>query len=192
MNGLALGAPLALAAPLAASPFGAVPGLPPLAFGVLALIAVATALVVVLHRNLVIEALFLVLHLLTVAGLYVLLGAYFFAAIQVIVYAGAILVLIIFVIMLLNLGRESRGRGGMLPYSLALILGSMLVLFLARAARAYQPRTGGLAGDPAWGSVGRIADAMFGPYFFPFEVVSLVLVAGMIGAILLAKRHLED
>jgi NADH-quinone oxidoreductase subunit J len=181
MTGLALAAPLAV-----------MPGLPSLAFGALALIAVVTALVVVLHRSLVIEALFLVLHLLTIAGLYVLLGAYFFAAIQVIVYAGAILVLIIFVIMLLNLGRESRGRPGMLPYSLALVLGSMLVLLLARAARAYQPRTGGLARDMAWGSVGKIADALFGPYFFPFEVVSLVLVAGMIGAILLAKRHLEE
>ncbi len=161
------------------------------AFSVLAAIAVATALAVVLHRSLVIEALFLVLHLLSIAGLYVLLGAYFFAAIQVIVYAGAILVLIVFVIMLLNLGRETRGRPGMLPYSLALVLGSLLVLVLARAARDFTPRAG-LAPDPEWGTVGRIADAMFGPYFFPFEIVSLVLVAGMIGAILLAKRHLEE
>lgn len=162
-------------------------------FWILAAIAVITALVVVLRRNLVVQALFLVLHLLTVAGLYALLGAYFMAVIQVLVYAGAIMVLIVFVIMLLNLGREARTGPGLVPLSFALILGLLLVLLFGRAARQFSTAQGGmeLTMDPAWGSVGRIADALFGPYFFPFEVVSLVLVAAMIGAIVLAKRHLE-
>ncbi len=163
-------------------------------FAALALVAVVTALAVVLHRNVVVQALFLVLHLLTIAGLYVSLGAYFFAAIQVLVYAGAILVLIVFVIMLLNLGKD-RSSPGLLSLGLALVLGVLLVLLLGRAGRGFNaPAIGagaGLPADPDWGTVARMADALFGPYFFPFEVVSLILIAGMIGAILLAKRHLE-
>jgi len=182
MNGLALAAPL-----------GALTIGPQAIFGLLAAIAVVTALVVVLHRNLVVEALFLVLHLLTIAGLYVLLGARFFAAIQVIVYSGAIAVLIVFVIMLLNLGREARGGPGIASLALAAVLGVLLVLLLGRAARDFNPAPGGapLPPDAQWGAAARIGDALFGPYFFPFEVVSLVLIAGMIGAILLAKRRME-
>lgn len=180
---------LALAAPLGAIVIGQ-----PVIFGLIAAIAVVTALGVVFHRNLVVEALFLVLHLLSIAGLYLLLGARFFAAIQVIVYSGAIAILIVFVIMLLNLGREAKGGPGVLSLSLAFVLGLLLVLLLGRAARDFDP-TAGLAvaapPDVRWGAVARMGEALFGPYFFPFEIVSLVLVAGMIGAILLAKRRVE-
>lgn len=165
----------------------------PALFAALALVAIVTALAVVMHRNVVVQALFLVLHLLTIAGLYVLLGAYFLAAIQVLVYAGAILVLIVFVIMLLNLGKEPGGPG-LLSLSLAVVFGTLLVLLLGRAGRQFAmpvDAAAALPPDPDFGSVARMADALFGPYFFPFEVVSLVLIAGMIGAILLAKRHLE-
>ncbi len=179
---------LALATPLGAIVIGQ-----PVIFGLIAAIALVTALAVVFHRNLVVEALFLVLHLLSIAGLYLLLGARFFAAIQVIVYSGAIAILVVFVIMLLNLGREAKGGPGFLSLAFAFVLGVLLVLLLGRAARDFDPGTvgGALAPDPRWGSVARIGEALFGPYFFPFEVVSLVLVAGMIGAILLAKRRVE-
>jgi NADH-quinone oxidoreductase subunit J len=165
----------------------------PVVFGLIAGIAVVTALAVVLHRNVVIAALFLVLHLLSIAGLYLLLGARFFAAIQVIVYSGAIAVLIVFVIMLLNLGREATAGAGVLSLAFAFVLGVLLVLLLGRAARDFDPGSlgGALAPDPRWGAAARMGEALFGPYFFPFEVVSLVLVAGMIGAILLAKRRVE-
>lgn len=184
MTGLASIGPAVLAL-LAALP----PAAQPVVFGILAGLSIATALVVLLHRNLVIRALFLVVHLISVAGLYALIGAYFLAAIQVIVYAGAILVLIIFVIMLLNLQRESRTGPGLASIALSGVAATALVVFLVRAARDFRPTA--TSTDPEWGTVARIADALFGPYFFPFEVVSLVLIAGMIGAILLAKRHLE-
>lgn len=173
------------------APSAVAAGGPQWLFALLAALAVVTALLVVFHRKLVIQALFLVLHMLTIAGLYLLLGAYFLAAIQVIVYAGAITVLIVFVIMLLNLHKEARGGPGMLPLGLALVLGLLLVLLLGRAARDFAPVTNGLALDPDFGSVAQIAEALFGNYFFPFEIVSLILLAGMIGAIMLAKRNLE-
>ncbi|MDH3284245.1 MAG: NADH-quinone oxidoreductase subunit J, partial [Acidobacteriota bacterium] len=90
------------------------------AFGALALTAVATALLVVLHRTPVIQGLFLVLHLLSIAGLFAALDARFLAVMQVLIYAGAVVVLIVFVIMLLNLQPEARGGPGYVMLLLSL------------------------------------------------------------------------
>jgi NADH-quinone oxidoreductase subunit J len=161
--------------------------------GALGLIAVVTAIGVITHRNPIIGAFLLVAHLLTVAGLFVVLNAYFLAVIQVLVYAGAIMVLVLFVIMLLNLGRERRRGSGLVPSVGALGLGIALVWLLGKAAVTFAPQAG--VDRAAWsefGTVAALAAAMFGRYFYPFEVVALALTAAMIGAILLAKRDLED
>src|SRR5437867_2831371 len=106
-------------------------------FSVIAAAAVVTALVVLLHRNPVIGALFLVTNLMCVAVLYLMLDAQFLAAIQVIVYAGAIMVLIIFVIMLLNLRREAIGvKAGSMQ---KLIGGLAAIGFLALVAKGVLP-----------------------------------------------------
>ncbi len=158
-------------------------------FGPLALIALAAALGVVLHRNPVVQGLFLVTNLLAIAGIYVLLGAYFFAAIQVLVYAGAVMVLIIFVIMLLNLLPEAKGGPGLTPTFFALLLALGLVSLLVRAGYTFAPPLGEAAAG--FGSVAQVGRSLFLGYFYPFEVISLALVAAMAGAILLAKRDLE-
>ncbi|HHN75661.1 MAG TPA: NADH-quinone oxidoreductase subunit J [Acidobacteria bacterium] len=161
-------------------------------FALLALLALGSALVVVLHRNPVVEGLFLVLHLLSIAGFYALLEAYFFAVVQVLIYAGAIMVLIIFVIMLLNLQPEAKGGPGLVPVFFAFVLGLALVLLLTRAGISFapEPAMGAVASD--FGTAAGMGREIFGTYFYPFELVSLALLSAMAGAILLAKRHLED
>lgn len=169
--------------------------LPGLVIGILGLVAIVAALVVVLHRSPVVGAMGLVTNFLCVAGFYVLLNAHFFAALQVIVYAGAIVVLITFVIMLLNLQPEARGGPGIVPVALTFLLGVALVYLLVTAVTGFAPVPEGAevpALDQEFGSVKSIGDALFSVYFYPFLVVSLALLAAMAGAVILAKRELED
>jgi len=171
-----------------------------LVFFVVAAVAVGAALVVVIHRNPVIQALSLVVFLLAVAGVFVLLNAQFLAALQVIIYAGAIVVLITFVIMLLNLGPEARGGPGIPTLLIAFLLGALLIGVLGRAGLTFEPLsantpvspTGVLPHAPGYGSVAAFGRALFSTYFYPFEAVSLAIVAALTGAVLLAKRKLED
>lgn len=159
-------------------------------FLVVAAIAVITALVVMIHRNPVIGALFLVGNLMCVAGLFLLLGAPFLSAIQVIVYAGAIMVLIVFVIMLLNLRKESAGvaTGGGVQRMLG---GLAAVAFLLLTAKAVLVLPDGPAGTAeSFGTAEYVGRRLFGEFFYPFEAVSLILLAAMAGAVVLAKKRL--
>jgi NADH-quinone oxidoreductase subunit J len=160
------------------------------AFVVLGLMAVLSALVVVVHRNPVVSALALAFNLIAVAGFYLVMDAQFLALLQVIVYAGAIMVLILFVIMLLNLRQELRGRESgvvqrVLGPLLAIALGVLLVRALWRSIDgAFSPPS------PEFGTVASVGRELFSTFFYPFEAISLMLVAAMVGAVLLAKRRL--
>jgi NADH-quinone oxidoreductase subunit J len=160
-------------------------------FVILTALAVVSAAVVLLHRNPVVAALSLAANLIAIAGFYLLLNAQFLALLQVIVYAGAIMVLVLFTIMLLNLPDEVRLRArpsAQTVIGLVLAIGfvGMLGWVLARASSS---ATFGQPG-PAFGSVSSIGTALFTSYFYPFEAVSLLLVVAMIGAVLLAKRRI--
>ena len=158
-------------------------------FAGLAIIAVIAALVVLLHRNPVIGALFLVTNLICVAGLYLLLDAQFLAAIQVILYAGAIMVLIIFVIMLLNLRRETTGLSG--GGAQRLLASLAAIAFITLVAKAVAPMGGAARTVSAsYGSVEYIGRGLFRDFFYPFEVISLILLVAMAGAVALAKKKL--
>jgi NADH-quinone oxidoreductase subunit J len=160
-------------------------------------VIVATSVLVVALRNPVYSALSLLIMFFHVAGLYVTLHAEFLAAVQIIVYAGAILVLYLFVVMLLSLKREERYHG---QFPVAAMLGVAIlaeVLVLA-FQRGFPPSPGGEAsadrGAPAAaeaaGNTETIGEALYSTYLFPFEVASLILLVAMIGAIVLAKRDL--
>jgi NADH-quinone oxidoreductase subunit J len=164
-----------------------------LAFYVLAVVAVASGLTVIRHRNPVVGALFLVVTLGCVAGLFFLMGAQFLGVVQLLVYAGAIVVLIVFMIMLLNLPREEGMPTGKIQGTLAVVLGLLFLSFLVRAALAYRPELPGpflAVGPEGYGKVAQVSGGLFGPYFFAFEAISLVLIVAMAGAILFAKRDL--
>jgi NADH-quinone oxidoreductase subunit J len=155
-------------------------------FILVAATAIGTALGLVIRPNPLHGALFLVANLFCVAVLYLMLRAEFLALAQVIVYAGAIMVLFIFAIMLLIPGRAEAGpdslaRARRLALPLAAVLGLALVLVAGR--------TGGPASEAPPGGVGAIGRLLFTDYLFPFEVTSLLLLAALVGALTLAKRR---
>ena len=159
------------------------------AFAVLALIAVGSALGLVLKRNAIHGALFLIVNLGTVAALYLTLRAEFLAAAQVIVYAGAIMVLFVFAIMVLIPGKEETGPDPRRPYRLLAIpvgaglLVELAVIIASRAGRGAAPA----AATP--GGVEAIGRLLFTDYLFPFELTSVLLLAAMVGVLVLARRR---
>jgi len=158
------------------------------AFFAIAAIAVVSALGLILRPNAIHGALFLVVNLGSIAALYLMLGAEFLAAAQVIVYAGAIMVLFVFAIMVLIPGKEESGpdthRGARL---LAAPVGGLLLLLLifVVVGRWSVPR--GPEGPS--GSAGAVGRLLFTSYLFPFELTSVLLLAAMVGVLLLAKRR---
>ena len=156
-------------------------------FFLFAAIAVIFALVVVLHRNPVVGALSLVASFFALAVIYVLLDAPFLAALQVIVYAGAIMVLFLFVIMLLNLQHvaepATRPIQQFLSYTSCAALGVGLVYYLLKYAVFERVPEGPFRADAR-----AIGMAMFERYVFPFEMVSILLLAAIVGALLLSGR----
>jgi NADH:ubiquinone oxidoreductase subunit 6 (subunit J) len=159
------------------------------AFVVLSILAVASALVVVIHKNPVISAVALAFNLMSIAGFYLLLSAQFIALLQILVYAGAIMVLIMFVVMLLNLQEEQRLAisRGLIQRTLAIVVAALFVILMGRLMLEHGP-TSMTAVTAGFGSVEALGMTLFSTFFYPFEVISLLLIAAMVGAVLLAKR----
>jgi NADH-quinone oxidoreductase subunit J len=157
-------------------------------FVTIAALAVASALGLVLKRNAIHGALFLVVNLGAVAALYLTLGAEFLAAVQVIVYAGAIMVLFVFAIMVLIPGKEETGLDPRRGWRLvAPPVGALLALQLLLVVRAGLAPAAPAAAVP--GGVEPIARLLFTRYLFPFELTSVLLLAAMVGVLLLARRR---
>lgn len=166
-------------------------------FWVFAVTAVGSALFCVTRRSPVASALWLVLSMFSLAGLYVILDAQFIAAVQVMVYAGAIMVLFLFVIMLLNLGHESStdmlgwpGRIFGVVLTVVLIAELWVIRTVVPAGELRLPAGGMeqvMLRDGAIQAVGR---PLFERYLVPFEITGLLLLAATAGAIVLAKRRL--
>jgi len=163
---------------------------------VLASIAVGGALGTVTRRSPVASLMFLVLSFFALAGIYVLLGAHFIAATQVIVYAGAILVLFLFVIMLLNLGHDYRSdlrQGGWIVagFTAAGLIGWAISHAVTRPAAVVD--AGGAEAIAAsvreLNAVGAIAQPLFRDFVVAFELTSLLLLVAIVGAVILAKRR---
>ena len=178
-------------------PHGTLPLLYTFHFYLFGLVAIVSAILFVTRKSPVAAALWLVNTMFCLAALYVLLDAQFIGAIQVLVYAGAIMVVFLFVIMLLNIGRPGAGDlRGLAGAAVAAVLGAGL-LFQLRALPHTAPSdviqlpTGSLeALQRQQGVVGAIAAPLFDTYLVPFEITSLLLLAAVVGAVVLAKRKL--
>ena len=157
-------------------------------FYYMAAASVASAILAVTRRNPVHSMLWVLALFLHVAGIFLLLGAEFLAAVQVIVYAGAILVFYLFVLMLLDLpGETARPRfGAHWPFAAA---GGPIDLVGA----GIRPAAPGLAaGGPPLGSLSEVGMALFGPFALPFEMASLILLAAIVGAVVLARKRTKS
>ncbi len=164
-----------------------------IAFIALSILALASALVVILPvvRNVVVCALALALNLICIAGFFFLLRAQFIGFLQVIVYAGAIMVLILFVLMLLNIHDERHlGSSGFFQRYLGPLLAVGFVAILVSSLVVSSEGAGFPRARGAYGTVGALGRELFDRFFYPFEAISLLLVVAMVGAVLLAKRRL--
>lgn len=163
-------------------------------FSLFSVLAVASALSTVISKNPVVSAMSLVLHFFTLAALYLTLNAQFVAVMQVLVYAGAIMVLVIFVIMLLNLGKEksfvenfTMRRG--IAYALAGVFSlQFLAMYFSNAKLNNTISNSSITN----GEVGKIGMELFTHYLFPFEAITLLLLVAVVGALILAKKRLPE
>jgi NADH-quinone oxidoreductase subunit J len=157
-----------------------------LLFYVFGAIILGSALMVITRRNPVSAALYLVLAFFCLAGIYVLMDAFFLAAVQVAVYAGAIMVLFLFVIMLLNLKPDDlppfmTRKIKWAAVALTLFLGGLL---LALDAARHVPAA---SSAPA-GEAGSIGDLLFGSFLLPFEITAVLLLVAIVGSVIMARR----
>lgn len=162
-------------------------------FLILALVAVAAAIGMLISQNAVYSALFLVINFATVAVFYLLLGAPFIAMAQITVYAGAIMVLFLFVIMLL--GAERLAPSKVLPYQRPMAI-SLAIVLVAEAAYLLMARVQSTAEivpptetTNTVEAIRELGMVLFNQYLLPFEVTSILLLVAMIGAIVLSKRE---
>jgi NADH-quinone oxidoreductase subunit J len=165
--------------------------LPFIVFFVCASLAVVGALTLILAREPIHSALALVLVMVSLAVLYLLLGAEFIAAVQIIVYAGAIMVLFVFVIMLLNAGVEERTDYSKLAKYAGLPLGMFLLLSLAYwmwISLIGHQIANGAGGSNASVSTRELSAQLFQKYLFPFEATSILILIAILGALVLAKK----
>ena len=164
-------------------------------FYVFATIAIVASLLIIAQRNPIYSVLQLIGSFGALSGLYVLLEAPFVAVIQIIVYAGAIMVLFLFVVMLLNAPQEETVydervhvlmRPG--PLRAGVVLAIAFIVELWWALSRVPPEAGALTGVPAVSSVAALGRVLFTAYAFPFEVTSVLILVAMVGAVVLARR----
>lgn len=158
-------------------------------FIIFALICVGGAINLLVQRHPINSALSLVVVMGALALIYLLLGAEFVAAVQVIVYAGAVMVLFVFVIMLLNAGAEERSRGSRVALLVGVpgvvLLAAMIVYLMVRNQRQFNP----VAFGPQPNNTQSLATLLFQKYLLPFEITSVLILIAIMGAVVLARRE---
>ncbi len=161
------------------------------AFYFLAFLAVLSALMVVFSKNPVYSVLYLVITFFCVACHYLLLNAQFLAAVHIIVYAGAIMVLFLYVIMLLNLNREDESQKSNLIKFAAVISAGLLMVVIVGALRGAESRQIRFDNINDSGLVKNLGNLLFNEFLLPFEIVSILLLTAMVGAVMLGKTHMK-
>jgi NADH-quinone oxidoreductase subunit J len=162
-------------------------------FYLFAALTLGSAILVVANpfsRNPVTSAVFLILTLVSLAGLFVLLHAFFLAAIQILIYAGAVMVLFLFVIMMLDLQEERRRKIGRYTLATGLVAVGAITILLLASIHGAAPGAG-LPAPTLEGKVEPLGRMLFTDYLLPFEALSVLLLVAMIGVVLLGKKELR-
>ena len=160
-------------------------------FYLLSAVAIAGALLVVFNRNPVYNVLALIMTFFAIAGHYFLLSSQFLAAVHIIVYAGAIMVLFLYVIMMLNLNVDDEPHKTIAARVGAVIAGSSMMLILVVALKSAEQML--IPGDPApyLGLIGHLGNVLYTQYLLPFEVSAVLFLVGMVGAVMLGKKEIQ-
>jgi NADH-quinone oxidoreductase subunit J len=161
-------------------------------FYFLALVTIITALMVVFSRNPIHSVLYLVVCFFSIAGHYLLLNAQFLAVVHIIIYAGAIMVLFLFVIMLLNLNKESEPNKPAIIKFASVISASILMLVLIAAMLKMDPiinTNGSIYASQEIGTVKNLGMVLFTDFLLPFEISSVLFLSAMVGVVLISKKE---
>lgn len=160
-------------------------------FGILSFMAIMFALMVVFSRNPINSVLYLVLTFFCIAGHYLLLNAQFLAVVHIAVYAGAIMVLFLFVIMLMNLNQDTEPQKSPLLKVIAGIAGGLLLVVMVGALKGTEQINLSQYGHSEIGLVKNLGQILFKEFLFPFEIVSVLLLSALVGAIMLGKKEVK-
>ena len=160
-------------------------------FYFLSFVAVLSALMVVFSKNPVYSVLYLIITFFCIAGHYILLNAQFLAVVHVIVYAGAIMVLFLYVIMLLNLNEEAEPHKSTILKITATICAGLLMIVLIGSLKGTEQMIQQQTADPSIGLVKNLGKVMLTDFLLPFEITSILLLVAMVGAVMLGKTELR-
>ena len=161
-----------------------------LLFWILSAVTLFSALMVIISKHPVYSVLWLIVTFFTISGHYVLLNAQFLAVVNIIVYAGAIMVLFLFVLMLMNLSKDSEPRQNKWLKLAGAVAGGSLLLVLVAALRSTESQNAELATGKI-GLIENLGHALFTDYVVPFEISSILFLSAMVGAVVLGKRDQE-
>ena len=160
-------------------------------FYLLSFLALMFASMVVITKNPIHSVLYLVLTFFAIAGHYVLLNAQFLAAVHIIVYAGAIMVLFLFVIMLLNLNKETEPDKGVWLKASAVVASGLLLVVLVGALKGASAIQSTNTFDANIGLIENLGMTLFNDFLLPFELASILLLSAMVGAVMLGKKSIK-
>jgi NADH-quinone oxidoreductase subunit J len=161
-------------------------------FLVLSVLAIGGALAVVFARNPVYSVLFLVLTFFAIAGHFIMLNAQFLAIVHIIIYAGAVMVLFLFVIMLLNLNKGNDPEQKFTTKLTGAVAGGFLLITLIGALRGIDAGYYDVSSDMEVGLVSNLGRTLFNDFLLPFEVSAVLFLSAMIGAVMLGKKNLKE
>lgn len=162
-------------------------GITQILFWILAIVSLFSALMVVISKNPVFSVIWLIVTFFTISGHYILLNAQFLAVVNIIVYAGAIMVLFLFVIMLMNLNKEAEPRKNKWLNIIGAISGGSLLLVLIAALKTTDKEMTQLSTGNI-GLIKNLGNVLFNDYVVPFEISSILFLSAMVGAVILGKR----
>lgn len=160
-------------------------------FFLIAFVAVASAVYFVFAKNPLYAILSLIVTMFSIAGLYVLLNAQFLGIVQIIVYTGAIMVLFLYILMMLNLNKEDESKKANLPKFIGIFSVCILFVGMLGAYKGLTGKTNAAAGiDHSVGLTKNLGRLLFNEYVLPFELASILILAGIVGAVLIGKKDL--
>lgn len=162
-------------------------------FWVLSALAIGSALAVVLSKNPVHSVLFLIVTFFAISGHYILLNAQFIAIVNIIVYAGAIMVLFLFVVMLMNLNKQSEPKRSLWPTIFGILGGGGLLLTIVAIAKdANNTGTKIEMGNGQIGLIEELGKKLFTDYVIPFEISSVLFLSAIVGAVVLGRKEKNE